>query len=831
MTAEQARHVHVIPAFHYDVAYLQTFQGYLPRSLENLLTMVELLRGDPSYTFVVEQVILLEVLLQQRPELLPDLRRFAEEGRLEIACGMYVMPDVNMPAGESLLRQAIRGQRWLERRLGVRARTCWIADCWGHPPSLPGLLRHGGYENYVFWRGKTDWLTTSEFRWRGIDGSVLTCHWTPFGYGAVYFPVEFPEEPAEQRAILEPLRRRVAELETYSQSSHLCLPASGDFLAPRRTTSAVIAALGSGVDEYRCSTFAQFFAGLAARIAELPLVEGDFNPVFQGTYTSRVALKQFNRRLESAVLSAERAAALLWLDGGEYPSAQLDEVWRIILTNQAHDIISGTIIDEAYDEAIELYRRADTLVTRVLMDSVDRAQARRVAGSGGMGVFVFNPLPVARREVLRLNTAAINWSGYRVTTATGEVLPIQREERMLLIEAELPPLGYTVFRLQDAVPEEAAGVMDVRVETATGDCLVETDFFSVRVRGGLIASLVDRESGVEMVDLSRPFWNDLVLQVDNGDLWLLNESPLNGDVRTTTPVYDPYPVQPGPDDAVFRGPVAAHDQRTKSEITERGPLRVRLRARGELRYWQLRVEFVQEVTLYRRARRIDFTTELIPHGKHFRVRAAFPLALRDGRRMHGIPMGTVERGEGEFPTQGWGAYEAANGAFQLVSRGLPGINITDRTVLLSLFRSAAMEYKGPSEGAFEDGVRHSASYRVIVAARAQELNAPLEAEHFNFPPIVLAAADIPARVEPRVRLTPATVILDAFYRDGDTLTVRLHEAAGQSTMAQFWCAGLISCERTDALTMAGAALSVADHTVELPLGPFAIVTLRLAVAR
>ena len=38
------------------------------------------------------------------------------------------------------------------RLLGLEAKVCWIADCWGHHAQLPQMLRQLGYEYYVFWR-------------------------------------------------------------------------------------------------------------------------------------------------------------------------------------------------------------------------------------------------------------------------------------------------------------------------------------------------------------------------------------------------------------------------------------------------------------------------------------------------------------------------------------------------------------------------------------------------------------------------------------------------------------------------------------------------------
>jgi alpha-mannosidase len=842
------RTAHVIPSFHYDVAYLDTFAGYLPKALDNLLAMLELLRTQPGYTFVVEQVILLESLLTRHSDLLPELRALAQQGRLEIACGMYVMPDVNMPSGESLLRQAITGQRWLQSRLGVTATTCWIADCWGHPNSLPGLLRHCGYTRYIFWRGKQPWLVSSEFQWRGLDGSRLLCHWTPFGYGAVRFLEQQPVANAPDHMLVPEadIHRLVEAAAGFAATPAVFLGNGGDLARPQRSTVPAITALNQQGDDtrYVCSTPGRFFDQVeaAAAAGTLPEYDGEFNPVFQGTYSSRIALKQLNRRLESALGAAEKANVLLWLDGGDYPAAQLAEAWRITLVNQFHDIISGTVVDAAYEQAVAQYRTADSLVTRLLMDAVDRATARRSGHHGGMSVLVFNAVPRPRTEVLRLNTLAIGWSGYRVVDAEGRELPVQLAERELLFQAELPPLGYAVFGLRTAdagaprpLAQHGSGLVAASkpapAATRAAPHRIETDDFHVTVQGGVITSLLDKGTGRDYVDPARPFWNDLVLQPDNGDLWLLYEGPLNGNVRTTTPLADPYPGPVTAEDRVNRAGVSSHATGVTSEITEQGPLRTVVRARGALRFWQIRVEFTQQISIYHHLRRIDFRTELTGHGQRYRVRVAFPTPIRPGKITHAVPHGQLERPEGEYPIQGWFAYGDAEATVYLCNRGLPGANVTDGVLLLSLMRSVAMEYKGASTQAYEDGVHHSFSYSVLPADGAHPVEPWWEAEALNSPPLTIAAADVRPGREPRLRLEPGNVVLSALYRDGDVLTARLYEAAGTNCRARLWMAGLRGCLETDALQLNGSALPILDDSVQLEFSPFQIKTLRLDVAR
>jgi alpha-mannosidase len=94
------------------VEYLKAYYEYLPIVFDNLIEAHQILSAFPEYSFLVEQVLSLEEFFKKYPELLPDFRKFVQEGRLELSGGYCVTADLNMPSGESLLRQILYGRRW-----------------------------------------------------------------------------------------------------------------------------------------------------------------------------------------------------------------------------------------------------------------------------------------------------------------------------------------------------------------------------------------------------------------------------------------------------------------------------------------------------------------------------------------------------------------------------------------------------------------------------------------------------------------------------------------------------------------------------------------------
>src|SRR5664279_5126781 len=94
-----------IPHTHWEGAVFKTREEYLDVGLPNILRALRLLKAHPNYRFVLDQVCYVKPFLERYPEEEATMRKFVDEGRLAIVGGTDVMPDVNMPSGESFVRQ------------------------------------------------------------------------------------------------------------------------------------------------------------------------------------------------------------------------------------------------------------------------------------------------------------------------------------------------------------------------------------------------------------------------------------------------------------------------------------------------------------------------------------------------------------------------------------------------------------------------------------------------------------------------------------------------------------------------------------------------------
>ncbi|XP_078718059.1 alpha-mannosidase 2x-like isoform X1 [Lampetra fluviatilis] len=184
--------VYVVPHSHNDPGWIKTFEGYFVEQTKRILdnAMVKLAE-DSRRRFIWAEVSYLAKWWEgadaaQRA----TAKRLIDGGQLEIVTGGWVMPDEANVHVWAMLDQMLEGHQWLERHLGVRPRSGWAIDPFGHSPTNAYLLRNAGIQNMLIQR--THYSVKKhlaherslEFHWRqswdsGSSTDIL-CHMMPF---------------------------------------------------------------------------------------------------------------------------------------------------------------------------------------------------------------------------------------------------------------------------------------------------------------------------------------------------------------------------------------------------------------------------------------------------------------------------------------------------------------------------------------------------------------------------------------------------------------------------------------------------------------------------
>jgi len=117
--------VHMIGQAHLDPVWLWRWTEGRAEALATSRSAVDRLREYPSLHFTRGEAQVYEWIEQEDPALFAEIQTLVRAGRWHVVNGMVVQPDMNLPQGESLVRQALLGKRYLLERLGVDVRIAY----------------------------------------------------------------------------------------------------------------------------------------------------------------------------------------------------------------------------------------------------------------------------------------------------------------------------------------------------------------------------------------------------------------------------------------------------------------------------------------------------------------------------------------------------------------------------------------------------------------------------------------------------------------------------------------------------------------------------------
>jgi alpha-mannosidase len=331
---------------HWDREWYMPFRSYQVRLAEVVDDILERLETGVLPCFMLDgQTVVLEDYLELRPDNRNRLQKLVQQNCLSMG-PWYVMPDEFLVGGESLIRNLARGIR--ESRLwGCDQFTGYLPDTFGHSADMPTIFQHCGLTSSVVWRGINP--KQSVFQWQSPSGAkVSTLHLTD-GYFQMMLQDWTLNETEKQQA----LKALVEKLEAVSVKGQSLLPIGGDHLGP--------------VTAYGHDLLKKNYAGITETtperyLTDLPenletvcgeLVDNSGSFLLPGVYSSRMYLKQANRRLEHRLTrQVEPLLALAHanLQNKRYPLQELDLAWKTLILNHPHDSICGCSVDAVHRE-------------------------------------------------------------------------------------------------------------------------------------------------------------------------------------------------------------------------------------------------------------------------------------------------------------------------------------------------------------------------------------------------------------------------------------------------------------------------------------------------
>ncbi|GAA0897548.1 alpha-mannosidase [Virgisporangium ochraceum] len=798
------RTLHMIGNAHLDPVWLWPWQEGYQEARATFWSAIHRMDEYPDFVFTCNQIVLLTWVEESDPELFERIRQRVAEGRWVFVGGWWVEPDCNLPSGESFVRQGLYAQRYLKEKFGVTATVGMNVDPFGHHGMLPQILRGQGMHAYCFMRPgpHESALPHTAFWWESPDGSRVLAYRIPHEYCSPPGDVSGQTDKA-----LGAADRTLGDMMVYfGVGNHGGGPTRANIESIHRYDR--MGSFGRMV----ISSPNRYFDELAKKLGEegldrLPVWRDDLQMHAPGCYSAHSGVKLWQRRAQAAVLSAERWAAVgTALFGQPRATDELGRAWQQILFNQFHDVLPGSAIESAYDDARDQLGEAVAVAKRIITRT-HNVIARHVdvpLEAGTQPVLVFNPhpWPVTAQVELQYGTQP---TGVPVVDAAGAVTPSQRTQSVAttddrgrgatVFEAALPALGYRLYRLR-------SGPAPVESALRASETVLENDILRVEVdpATGWLSSLLDKRTGVDLVAGARGEHTQIC--ADPTDTW-------------------------GHRVVSYRWP-GAPMRVTRIVLRESGPLRARLRVERE---WG-RSTLVEELILGHTADHVEVRVTLDWREKAHLLKLCFPVAVENPVATYEIPFGAIEQpvDGGENPAQSWVDISGSGRGLAVVNNAKHGYDVSAGTpggdspsIGITAVRSPVYSWHDPRQldpdgfYSFQDQGVQQFRYLLVPHAgdrrtanlhrRAAELGGPVRAMLESFHP-----GPLPAE-QSYLSDGGGAVMVTAVktHEDGADLIVRAVETTGRPGRARI-------------------ELPVAGRVIEADFGPSQLRTFRVSEA-
>ena len=779
---------------HIDLAWLWPLSETVRKTARTFAAQLRLLQEYPEYRFVQSQPALYEMCRKAYPELFERIKEAVREGRWIAEGGMWVEPDTNMAGGEALIRQLLYGKAYYKQEFDIDSEILWLPDTFGYTAALPQILQGCGIKYLVtqkiFWSydGKEQ-FPYHYFNWTGMDGSTVTS-FLPTSY-------TYRTNPSEVNRTWKN-RSQARDLDAFLLPYGYGDGGGGpcrdhiEFALRQKNLEGSVRMKLAGPKE--------FFEDMDRKGGPKNTWVGElYFSAHRGTYTTQALMKKNNRKAEIRMRELELWATVASLSdtGFVYPKTKAEELWKVVLLHQFHDILPGSCIAKVYEEAEQTFRQFFEETDLLIGEA-----AGTLLTADEEAVTVFNSLSFERKVLISLpecfKEGALLCDGSYVSTecSEGQVRGI----------VTLPPCG--MISLMPAKEKRTDKPADTEYPQAViiqsgEDFILENPYVRAAVNDkGEVYSYVLKESGREFA-----------------------AEPMNRfHIYKDTPrVFDAWDI-----DSNYR--LQEMDGVSDVEVTviSRGMEAV-LCVTGHIH----ESSYTQYIRLGAVSRRLEFDTQMDWREVHKLLKVSFPVDVFAENAFHEMQFGYVERPTHRSGNYDQDRFEVCNHRYTALCDGAHGgavlndckygISVNGNVMELTLLRAAVSP-------AFrtDNGVHHFTYGFTAWEGEFADCDVVRQAYELNVRPFTVQGKGSDGSF---LSIGAPNVFLESMKQaedgSGDVI-LRLYEAkkaAGNVTL-HFACGDLRAyiCDMLENVT---EEIPVHDGEVTLPFRAFEIRTLRL----
>ncbi|HEX4065252.1 MAG TPA: glycoside hydrolase family 38 C-terminal domain-containing protein [Acidobacteriaceae bacterium] len=807
--------VRLVGNAHIDMAWLWPWTETVEVVRDTFRTALQLMDEYPGFIYTQSSVRDFEWLQDKYPKEFQEIQKRVREGRWELVGGMWVEPDLNMPDGESMVRQILVGKRYFERQFGVDVNVGWNPDSFGFSWQLPQIYRKSGFDSFV--TQKMSWNDTTVFPyklfwWQSPDGSKVLTYF-PHNYNGTTNPVGLANDIANY----VPATHFPEIMQLYGVGDHGGGPTREELdEAVRLEQPATV------FPKAEFSTARGFFDDVEHSIAtdglKLPAWDSElYLEDHRGCYTTQSETKKEIRHNEEQLENAEKFSAFSFaMLKTPYSNPQFEGIWEKVLFDDFHDVMPGSGVGNNYVEAARNLHEASLESGQLLSGSLNNLTADIDTQGAGTPFVIFNPLSWKRTAPVTVEVhtpppnqqlEAVSPAGHALLAQVISTDAAMQRTRLQVMVPDVPSLGYTVIHVR-AVEHAAPVPSPLRVSGTT----IENEYFQLRIdpKTGCVTSLVEKADHREILapggcgDLLQTF----VDMPPRQDAWEVTFDGKSWDLK------DPESVK----------------------VVESGPERVVVEIRNRFQ----NSDFVRDIVVHPNIPRVDVHMKVNWHEQHILLKVGFPVNAQATQATFEIPYGTIERpttrntpaerAQYEVPAQRWGDISDAAEGFSLLNASKYGYDAKGNVIRLSLLRSPRMP---APDGRFADQGYHEFTYALYPHSGDWKAGGTMRQGYdLNYPLI-------PVEVQPHAgawlathsfaSVSPDNVIVTAVKKaeDSNSLIFRYYEFAGKSTDVTLHLPeAATSAAETDLMEKNPHPLRLEDagRALTIPTGPFSINT-------
>jgi alpha-mannosidase len=827
--------IRIVGNSHIDMAWLWPWTETVEVVRNTFRSVLDLMREYPDFKFTMSSARTYEWMQEKYPDIFAEIEQRVKEGRWEIIGGMWVEPDLNMPDGESLVRQILVGKRYFQKNFGVDVKIGWNPDSFGYNWQLPQIYKKCGMDYFVtqklLWAHEFTTFPYKLFWWQAPDGSRLLTYF-PHDYAGGIDAVPLAQDVSVWMPSIygSRLTDHPEMMHLYGVGDHGGGPTRVmlDHADQLRAPDAVFPRL-------QFSFATDFFNDLEKKLPSMQVPTWDGELYFQyhrGVFTTQAETKRRIRRAEELVLNAEKFSSLASLYGRPYHQDGMELTWKNLLFDHFHDIMPGSGIAVNYLDAKRNLDNVDRFAEDATRASLHEIGSHVNTEGNGVPVMVFNSQPWPRTDVTELETqlpapakqiAVVDAKGRPAETELLSLDPATYQAKFLIL-TNTPSLGYATYFVRAATTPAPVHSM-LKASSSPQEDILENEFIRVKIdpQSGCMTSLFDKRSSTEALAPAETDTGGPRDKTCGNLLQTFVDKPKQWDAWNI--------------DADFEKQHWDLDKADEVKLIEKGPLRAVVEVKNHFQ----NSTFVRDITVYAGMPRVDVKMTTEWREKHILLKVAFPVSARSNHATYEIPFGSVERpttrntpaekAQFEVPAQRWADISDDKHGLSLLNDCKYGYDAEGNVLRLSLLRSP--EYPDPhaDEGhhAFTYSVYpHGGGWKQALTIRqGYQLNYKLISMH-----VEKHQGALPAE-HSFLSTGDQNIIVSAMKKaeDDNGLVLRFYEWAGTTGSVRLQLPpGAISASETDMMEKPIGTVQLEKNEVTVPIKPYEIKTIKVEYA-